>query len=322
MHKNSTEQGAALLTTLTLVAVLTIIATELYQLTSSSSDRLAQLRTLQQAEWYARSAESHGQLVSKRILSQPIVNKGDLTFVYPMQNGQIDITLEPLHHCFNVNSLDSHIRNSGLDKTNTHRQEVMTVLEKLLEGQQVDPYIAKSFVSRLADWIDQDREPVNDLGLETIGINTPMPANNHMLDISEIQQLQILSKEQHEAIIPFLCARFGDSTLSINPNDLEQTDASLLTAMTHNKMDVTTAKQLITSRPISGYSSLDEFFEQPAFKNFEISSEFKTAFSMHRSFYESRVKVRYESLEVYLTSKTSNTDSSAHRVTRYYGERF
>ncbi|WP_415897783.1 type II secretion system minor pseudopilin GspK [Neptuniibacter sp. QD72_48] len=312
------QRGAALLVTLTLVSILTIIASELYKMTRDNSNRLASVQDLEQAQWYALSGEQHSYILAKELIEKPAVHSA-VPVQFPIAQGNMTIQLNPVHNCFNINSLDSHKTNKEQRVPNPERPFAIKALQQLLISHNIDSLTAKSFTSRAADWIDADSDPIDAQGLERSSPTTPLPVNGHLQNINELKQLDILSDEQFSNISELLCARTGDTRLAINPNDLEEKHATLISALSHGVLDSADAKQIIQSKPADGYSDINSFIQSLQTDGKNLPTEINQAFHLERNYFKTRIQVMYERSRVELNAYFSTDGEKAQTLSRYYG---
>ncbi len=319
MWKAKQQSGAALLIVLTLVAVLTILASELYAKSRHNGQRQSSLQNLLQAQWYARGGENHALLIAGKLSDYPIPEPEQLTSSYPIDKGHLRIQLIPQHNCFNLNSLDSTSTDDNKVTDNQDRPTAINTLKRLLQASGTDSHTGNTFTSRLADWIDKDSQPLDSFGMERASINTPHPNNAQLLNINEIKQLKILDDKAYNQLKKHLCTRSGDSGLAINPNDLTSENIPLLQAVFGDKLTPQTLEQLIESRPPDGYKDAEDFFNQSVFEDTDISAEVKAAFTTERKYYQAKINVSYDLARVQLNILLSSDEQNSNIIARYYG---
>lgn len=317
--KPKKQSGAALLVTLTLISILTIIASQLYDFIKKTSVKQGSLQDLQQAQWYARSGEHHGFLLATEMFDKILLDNKSLDTQFPINKGSLAIKLQPMHNCFNLNSLDATIFEKGQKKPNTQRKLAINTLKKIASLSNIDMITAHTLTSRLADWIDQDSTPIDNLGLERAGTNTPLPVNGHLQHISEIKQLGVLDNQQYKSIESYLCARPGDSSIALNPNDLLPINAKLISALTNEKLSETDAKQLLEATPANGYENLESYFSEMNLSNKELTPEIKSAFILERRYYQARIQVLFNLSRIQLNTYFSTDGKTTLPLSRYYG---
>ncbi|WP_261841556.1 type II secretion system minor pseudopilin GspK [Aliamphritea ceti] len=317
--KHNQQSGAALLIVLSLMAILTIIPTELYEKSRYSSNRLSSLQSLFQAQWFARSGESHALLKIRELHNLKVIEAGQLRTDYPIEKGNINIQLTPLHNCFNLNSLDSKTPEEQTETNNPDRLIAINSLKRLLQHSGIPLHTSRIFTSRLADWIDQDQQPLDSFGLERAGINTPKPNNTQLMNTAEIFRLNILGVQEFDKVKQHLCAHINDSSLTINPNDLTTEDTALLQAVLGDALSPEAIRQLLEARPADGYQDIKSFFTQGVFKDTEITPATKAAFSLKRNFFHAKIDVHYDIARIRLNSLLSINNDKGTVVARYYG---
>ena len=105
------QQGLALITVLLVVALVTIIGTEMAIRLQMQITRSSNLQSNEQAFWYALGAEEFGKLIIRESMD---ADKGVIHLeqawamegmVFPVEEGEIGGQISDLHSCFNLNSV-------------------------------------------------------------------------------------------------------------------------------------------------------------------------------------------------------------------------
>jgi len=307
-----TEKGAALVLVLSLVALLSILLVDLNQTVRGTGNYLQSKLSSSQAEWYVYSGLEYALLKAKAFSVEGVISETKENMAYEIEDGVLQLSLGSLHGCFNVNSLDQQAKGSD------SREVALKLLRGLLVAQDIDERTAKIFSSRLADWIDQDTVPVDTYGFERSGQNSPSPANQHIHNISELQSLSILDEEQFSKVRRFLCARPGDSTISINPNDLNEDNITLLEHLMNRDDHTEPVSQLIHGRPANGYKDLNDFLDNSFFAT-DAGKELAPIFSLKREYFSSQVRVTHKRSRLELNAILRINDKDGFVVSKYYG---
>ena len=197
------QRGVALVTAILMVAIATALATKMVWDSQIGMRRTQSLLDMEQAQQLARGAEAvaisllleqgpdFGNFAQD--ISEPIIYEANIEDV---SLGIIQGSLVDLQGRLNVNNLVSG---------NTVNADVKKQFEDLLAFLRLDPQL----VDLLIDWIDSDTVPQG-AGAEDgsyTALQPPYrPANNYLLDISELRAIGGLDKESYEILLPHVIA--------------------------------------------------------------------------------------------------------------------
>lgn len=294
------QTGAALILVLGIMAIISVLATQILDTTRSATRLHITLNDRQQALWYARAGEAYALEKLPDFLDEAMLEAEETQADFPFEEGFVSYRLTPLHACLNVNSLNLSILNdagetdASKQRQKKHSETVWRTYLNLLqlpEGQQ------DTLLQRLADWADADRSPTGNYGAEAAfySAQTPpyQPPNSDLLLPWEVSQLQALEPEELDILLPGLCARLGDHTLNLNPNDLKPADAPLLAAALAGTIDIATARRLLEERPKDGFKNLDAFWQHSLLSGLTFSDTIKQGLSLKRHYYLLQTRVQY-----------------------------
>ena len=185
----------------------------------------------------------------------------DTDLSFPIDQGTIKITLKPLQNCFNINSLSqrsgvnviNRVMFDTVDNPKTSGDSPLKKAEQALDENvlgiplkrrqlthllsQFDLAADRSqyFTDRLIDWIDEDNLPIGSHGAENTYYASAKPArltpNTHTLTLAEMRGFLADDYAEFKALLPLLCTRPGDNKLQVNINQLNQNNASLISAI-------------------------------------------------------------------------------------------
>ncbi len=193
-HKR--QRGVALLIILLIVAIISILATEMMARLQLNIARTVNIKDNNQAFWYAVGAEQFAKksLNDLKTLSPDNINLSQpwaQVFEYPMDGGGIQAELIDLQSCFNLNSLGPLVspvatgsgsdssdsseigapagsetttgssagratNNSAVAAPETSAQAFYNLV--ILSTENADSYIAETLRDSLVDWLDVDSE--------------------------------------------------------------------------------------------------------------------------------------------------------------------
>ncbi|NTS75842.1 type II secretion system minor pseudopilin GspK [Catenovulum sp. SM1970] len=195
LHRNKSKQkGVALITVLLIVAIVTVVASDMALRLQMQIQRSQNLSANEQAYWYAMGAESYVKLLLKESVE---ANDGVISLdqawaiknmVFPVEEGQISGEVQDLQSCFNINALykkkvtnaqdqqaeadeeiDENTNNNRVSNSNRaqvggnenetadqFKMEVKDQFLALLEAIGVETYEAEKIRDGLIDWLDPD----------------------------------------------------------------------------------------------------------------------------------------------------------------------
>src|SRR5690606_18843964 len=152
------ERGAALLTVLLLVAVMTVLLVAVMDDIRFALRRTGNAQALAQAQWYALGSE---QLARARIHQLDRDGRTTLAggwngrpFLFPIEAGVMQVRLDDASACFNLNSVVE-----GAPGQWRRREAGVRQYLALLEVLGFPGARANAMADALVDWIDQDEQP-------------------------------------------------------------------------------------------------------------------------------------------------------------------
>ena len=137
---NTRQKGVVLISVLLIVALATIVATQMSTRIMGQLQRASNLELNQQAYWYALGAEAFAKRVILTVVDEDpefinlsqIWAQGETT--YPVDNGQIVGEISDMQACFNLNAL----RTDGDNRDNTNKSVQLLGFERLLVNLSLD----------------------------------------------------------------------------------------------------------------------------------------------------------------------------------------
>jgi len=250
------EQGAALITVLLLVAVMSVLAVALLDDIRFGIRRAVNAGENGQAQWYALGAEALarariGQLTRGEGPTRLTGNWPERTFAYPLDNGAMELRLADGGACFNLNSV---VEGAGemLRRSERGAAQFTTLLLALGLAESE----AATLTAALVDWMDSDvlRGPG---GAEDEAYAAPpiarRTAGTLMAEASELRALHGMNEDLYQRLRPFVCALPTTEPSRINANTLPRDRAVLLTAVTDGRLLPAEALRLIAMRPADGW---------------------------------------------------------------------
>lgn len=222
------QAGAALVTALLTVALVTGIAALLIADFGTSLESVTGRRDLGQARWLARGAIDWGRNVladderhtSVDHLNEPWTVKVPPT---PVEDGEVSGQLQDRSGCFNLNNL------VGVDGSESARS--VAAFERLLIAVGASEPAARQAAAWLTDWLDADpvsRMTGGDEASAARGAQArDVPADGPLVHPDELAVIPGFDPALREALRPFVCAVPGFSQLNVNTAPAEVLHALL-----------------------------------------------------------------------------------------------
>lgn len=297
-HRRSSwrrDSGAALVTVLTTLALMSALAIVIVDAANMSLRRTANLVRMEQTRWYlmgaeafatARLADLHQRAQTTRIDADEWHNR---PFLFNLDDGVMEVTVVDGSNCFNLNSVVSAEEGAGVYSLNSNG---MFQLARLLDlagarGAQI------GLAAALVDWIDSD-SGVTSGGAEDLSYGVEsgyVTANTLMGDVSELRNVRGFDAATIQRIAPYICVRPTATPNLVNLNTLTVEQAPLL-AMLIPGMRVDTARRIIGDRPRGGWEDVDAFLRHPSINTEDVNEVVRAQFSVETRYYVLRVRVR------------------------------
>lgn len=250
------QRGVALITVLLIVAICSLLATQLI-----SEQQIQFRRTLNQLQGdrafhYVLSTEEWGREILIRDAAANSVDniKDDWALVLPpmvVDGGVMLLVAEEMHGRFNINNL---VINGVVD----HNQVV--IFQWLLQNLDLNP----SLVWPLVDWLDKDDQLIGPSGAEDDAYNqlTPpyRPANQPMTNPDELSAVQGFTPQVlaelmgHVVALPVLSTGTPTATL-LNVNFMTEPLMKSLSV----KMASASVATVLQELEIGGYTAVSDF---------------------------------------------------------------
>ena len=297
-----TQAGAALLTVLLLVAVMSVLLVGVLDDIRFGLRRTGNAQAMTQAQWYALGSE---ELARARIRQ---LDRGDgrttleggwngRPFVFPIDGGVMRIRLDDASACFNLNSVVE-----GAVGQWSRREAGVHQYVALLRALEFTPVQADAMASALVDWIDSDQLPSPD-GAEDARYASRDPGYRTsgvlLAEASELRAIAGHDAAAYARLRPHVCAQ-PDNTLSpLNVNTLEPEDAPMLAMLGDNAFDLAAARRVIASRPAGGWTDLAAFSRAVAVP---LPDHVLQQVRLRTRYFALRTEVEYEGAEVILSA--------------------
>mgnify|MGYP000374423347 CR=1 FL=1 len=306
-----TQRGMALLIVLFIVALVSILATQMGTRLQLQVQRASNIKDNNQAYWYSLGAEAYAQLAIIELYklddgiihaNQPWVDP----LIYPIENGQITATITDSQACFNINALakiptEQATNNLGRDTQSTPAMDAFSALVR--EVNNNDNYSAEVLRDSLADYLDSNTiaRPNGAEDDTYLGLAYPyLSANTLLTEVSELRLVNGVSLAWFGDLLAYICVIPQNQELQINVNSLTKDQAVLLGALTG--LSVSDAQSLIDSRPETGYAQIADFFAESEMAGLSLPKEQMAWFKTTTEYFTLTTNTQYNNTQFTLTS--------------------
>lgn len=313
------QRGVALILVLMIVALVSIIATDMGARLQYQVKRVGNIKDNNQAYWYAMGAEQYATRALSELkrldgevihLNQPWA-AADIRF--PLEGGGLEAKLTDMQSCFNLNALRAG------DDNNQSRQAEADAFKRLLHSSSlsIPSFDADVFADAVLDWLDSDSN-IRDYGAEDSDYEALLPpylpANASFAVSSELRMIKGADPKWLNTLLSLVCV-LPNNELKININTLDESKGPLLQALLGN-IGEQEAKGLITSRKPDGYRQIDDFLNQPDVQALNLSAEQKAWFDVTTSYFRLQTRTRYNNASFAMSSLLQIQDNMQVKVLR------
>ena len=256
------EHGAALLSVLLLVAVMSIASIAMLNVSLGVISKARIVDARGQLAWQITGAEEAGLVgvETLRVLSGANINDRTPNFrqtrVTPLPTGVLTTRLEEDSNCFNVNTLGAG------GEENEERLLAIAMYEDLLTSLGLGGADVEALQAGLVDWLDGDRSQRLS-GAEELyysRLSPPYrPGNVPVRSVTEVRAVRGYSRDLFLRLRPMICARQSSENSVLNINTLTPEQAPLLVMAFSGELDLNDAVGLIGDRPAGGWGALELF---------------------------------------------------------------
>jgi len=327
MQAESSERGAALLTVLLLVAVISVLAAGALEKLRLSTRLAENGAAMEQARAFAYATETVATIRVNAILGQDAARTtlqggwAGHPFAITVPGGQATLTVADGDNCFNLNGLVGETQQSGVY---TAQQDQVLEFIRLMKLVGIPGQSADGIAAATADWIDSDGNPLPN-GAEDTAYLGKAPhyraANTLMTDISELRAIAGVTSDIYAKLAPWVCTLPTAKPSMINVNTLEPEQAPLLAMLFPDTMDVSKARALLLARPVTGYGSTDEFWQQPVLANLNADMNVKSQQTGVRTYwFNLKIDINANDVQLSQTDLLDATGQRAQIVSRAWSD--
>jgi general secretion pathway protein K len=325
------QRGIALLVILLIVAIVSILATEMMARLQINVARTVNIKDNNQAYWYAVGAEQFAEksLNDLKTLSPDNMNLGQpwaQVFEYPINGGGIQAELIDLQSCFNLNTVVLPESPTGVENLNAAAKSPAQGFFNLirLSTEDIDSFTAETVRDSLKDWLDADND-ISGYGAEDAdyeSLRFPyVAANALMTNKSELRLVNGIEMDNLRNLLPHVCVIPDQefNTMEININTVKEENAHVIAAMLNLNLDA--AKRIIASRPLDGFADTNEFFSEPEIVAKELTAEQKAWFVIKTNYFMLSTKTRYNNATFKMVSifKLDSEGEGVSVISREFG---
>ncbi|MCP3673794.1 MAG: type II secretion system minor pseudopilin GspK [Gammaproteobacteria bacterium] len=256
----SSQQGVALIMVLIIVALVTIIATQLVTERNLQARRTSNIILADNAWQFALGAETLAGIgLVNSLKNQNTVHLNQVWasegIVFPIDGGSLSAEMKDLRSCFNLNGLVVNISNPP--KGNNVKLPGEKIFAELVTLLKIDAVITpEALAARLRDWIDNDQTPSGIEGREDYeysGYTQPYRTGDSLLGSStELSTVSGFNPDIVARLLPYVCFIPNVTELVLNINTIADDQPELLSSF-YDKLDVNAAANILTARPEEGY---------------------------------------------------------------------
>jgi general secretion pathway protein K len=321
------QRGVALIVVLLIVALVSILATEMGSRLQLQVKRASNIKENNQAYWYAVGAEQYARKSIKLLvaaadgvihLNQPWAQQ----FAYPIEGGGIEAELVDLQACFNLNGLREKTAIANPGERSPELKERLEAFNRLLGfvEPEIPEYTRETVRDSLADWLDAD-DFVSGLGAEDSEYESrPFPymaANTMLANVSELRMVNGVEVAWLLPLQTWLCAIPGFDLLQVNVNTVSEDNAAVVAALAN--ISVSDAKNILGNRPQDGFQAAADFLAEPVVAAASLSAEQQTWFNVTTQYFMLRTRTHYNNASFTMRTVFKVDNQNVSVVSREFG---
>ncbi len=323
--ERSRERGAALLTVLLIVAVISVIAATALERLRLATRLATNSIAIDQARGYALAAEAVtlgriDQLLGRDAARVTLAGGwSGQPFAIVVPGGSVTATIVDGGNCFNLNGLVVSLGPGRL----VARPEGINQFVRLMRLIGVPEQQAIPIAAAAADWIDTDNDPQPD-GAEDSSYTDQTPryrtAGTLMADPSELRAVKGVTPEIYARLQPWICALPRPLPARININTLLPEQAPLIAMLLPDTLDVEHAHALLLERPPQGFTSVADFWKLPARSGVTPDPGAQQQTAVTTQWFTLKIKVDVGGAALNETALIDSSQSPVRLVSRSWGD--
>lgn len=283
MSRRYSEQGAALLSVLILVAVIGALTAGLFDRMRLATHLASNAAGQQLARTLAISAET---LLLAR-LDAATANPPTGRFTLPLAGAGATAELADATGCFNLNSLVVGRLGQTLP-----RFAAVAQFGRLLVALDIGAAEADHLAAATADWIDSDDIALPGGAEDAVYARAGTPyrtAGALMAETSEWRAVAGVTAAVYARARPYLCALPTTDATPVNVNTLTPAQAPVLAALAGRPLTV--ARDAIAERPAGGWPDVAAFWDSRALASVAPPADSLAQTTTHTAWYSATVSV-------------------------------
>jgi general secretion pathway protein K len=300
-HSERKQQGVALIIVLLIVAIVSVLATEMGGRLQLQIKRASNIKENNQAYWNAMGAEQYARKSIKQLIDENgkvihLEQPWNQEFVYPIEGGGIQAQLVDMQSCFNLNAL----RDKGTGPGGTGAGSLLPLrieaFKRLLGFVEpaIPSYNIDTLSGSLVDWLDENDNLTN-FGAEDSeyeSLQFPyVAANNYMVHKSELRLINGVEVPWLRELLKLVCVLPNDDLFSINVNTVSEENAAVIAAAA--RLSLSDAKSLLANRGLDGYPTTEAFLNEPSVQAQNLNAEEKKWFDVTTEHFILHTKTKY-----------------------------
>ena len=293
------QQGVALIIVLLIVAIVSVLATEMGGRLQLQIKRASNIKENNQAFWNAMGAEQYARKSIKQLIDENgkvihLQQPWNQEFVYPIEGGGIQAQLVDMQSCFNLNALRETETGPGGKETGSLIP--IAVFKRLLGFVEpaIPSYNIDTLSGSLVDWLDEN-DNLSNLGAEDSeyeSLQFPyVAANNYMVHKSELRLINGVEVPWLRELLKLVCVLPNDDLFSINVNTVSEENAAVVAAAA--RLSLSDAKSLLASRGSDGYPTTAAFLNEPSVQVQNLNADEKKWFDVTTAHFILHTKTKY-----------------------------
>ncbi|WP_375404299.1 type II secretion system minor pseudopilin GspK [uncultured Sphingomonas sp.] len=318
------ERGAALLTVLLLVAIVSVLAATALERLRLSTRLVGNAAAIEQGRAYANAAETLALVRIGRLLGASpdrVTLAGgwsDRPFGLPVPDGVATARVTDGGGCFNLNGLVTRGQGGALVSEPVPR----TQFARLMRLTGVPAQVAEQVASGAADWIDSDDQTQPQGAEDGAYLRGETPyrtAGALMADPSELRAVAGVTPALYAGLRRWVCTLPVAQPVTLNVNTLTPEQAPLVAMLFPDTLTVDLAAQALLRRPPQGFADVSQFLN--AFSANGVTAEGGgQAFGVTSRWFALRIDVALGDVSVEERALVDANRLPATLVSRQWGE--
>ncbi len=322
---------------LLVVALMSIVATQLGSRVHLNIQQAGNRAQYEQAYWYALGGERLARgLIEAALQADDRIHRdqawSSALLSYPIDGGMMQLQIDDQRTCFNLNALSVLV--TPQDAQQEQRPKTLRQFERLFQLLDIETARAQSMIEPLRDWLDADTLPTGLDGAEDLfytNLSPPyLPANGPLVGLSELNfidgfqppgEAEETLQEKLARLRALFCA-LPDTNMQLNLNTLQPDQFPVLAALFQGQLSVDEVKGVMEGRPTEGFADVDAFWSQLQSDEEQaatLDQTVKEQLSVSSDFFLARVEVNYYDSNFILYTRIYVREGKPVTYRRHYG---